>query len=78
MAKSYEVSSPNPSMPNISNSLGVDHASLKMKQEMLDFDEFILNLKGDTKKHVSALMVRLAQLDDTLDKKMSNRKRGFS
>ena len=36
---------------------------------MLDFDEFILNLKGDTKKHVSNLMVRLAQLDDALDKK---------
>ncbi|KAK1694279.1 hypothetical protein QYE76_010976 [Lolium multiflorum] len=69
MAKSSEVSSPNPSMPNISNALGIDHASLKMKQEMLDFDEFILNLKGDTKKHVSALMIRLAQLDDTLDKK---------
>ncbi|KAK1627958.1 hypothetical protein QYE76_002273 [Lolium multiflorum] len=69
MAKSSEVSSPNPSMPIISNALGVDHPSLKMKQEMLDFDEFILNLKGDTKKHVSALMVRIAQLDDTLDKK---------
>ncbi|KAK1680147.1 hypothetical protein QYE76_040995 [Lolium multiflorum] len=46
MAKSSEVSSPNPSMPNISNDLGVDHASLKVKQEMLDFDEFILNFKG--------------------------------
>ncbi|KAK1679077.1 hypothetical protein QYE76_039925 [Lolium multiflorum] len=45
MAKSSEVSSPNPSMHIISNNLGVDHASLKVKQEMLDFDEFILNLK---------------------------------
>ena len=36
---------------------------------MLDFDEFILNLQGDTKRHVSNLMVRLAQLDDILDKK---------
>ncbi|KAK1616300.1 hypothetical protein QYE76_021817 [Lolium multiflorum] len=69
MAKSSEVSSPNPSMPNISNDLGVNHASLKVKQEMLDFDEFILNLQGDTKKHVSNLMIRLAQLNDTLEKK---------
>ncbi|KAK1665410.1 hypothetical protein QYE76_053569 [Lolium multiflorum] len=69
MDKSFEVSSPNPSMPNISNDLGVDHASLKVNQEMLDFDEFILNLQGDTKRHVSNLMIRLAQLDDTLDKK---------
>ncbi|KAK1607124.1 hypothetical protein QYE76_030797 [Lolium multiflorum] len=69
MAKSSEVSSPNPSMPNISNDLGVDHASLKVKQEMLDFDEFILNLKGNTKKHVSSLMVRIAKLNDTLEKK---------
>ncbi|KAK1662048.1 hypothetical protein QYE76_050207 [Lolium multiflorum] len=42
---------------------------LKVKQEMLEFDEFILTLQGDTKKHVSHLMIRLAQLDDTLDKK---------
>ncbi|KAK1644518.1 hypothetical protein QYE76_062323 [Lolium multiflorum] len=69
MAKSSEVSSPNPSMPNISNDLGVDLASLKVKQEMLDFDEFILNLQGDTRKHVSNLMIRLAQLNDTLEKK---------
>ncbi|KAK1615691.1 hypothetical protein QYE76_021208 [Lolium multiflorum] len=69
MAKSSEVSSPNPSMLNISNDLGVDHASLKVKQEMLDFDEFILNLKGDTIKHVSNLMIRLTQLNDTLEKK---------
>jgi hypothetical protein len=48
MAKYSEVSSPNPSIPIISNDLGIDHASLKVKQEMLDFDEFILNLKGDT------------------------------
>ncbi|KAK1694672.1 hypothetical protein QYE76_011369 [Lolium multiflorum] len=45
MAKSSEVSSPSPSMPNISSDLGVDHASLKVKQEMLEFDEFILNLQ---------------------------------
>ncbi|KAK1695261.1 hypothetical protein QYE76_011958 [Lolium multiflorum] len=68
MAKTSDVSSPNPSMPNIANDLGVDHASLKIKQEMLEFDEFMLNLKGD-KKHVGALMCRLAQLDDILDKK---------
>ena len=55
-----------------------DHASLKVKQEMLEFDEFIYNLKGDNKKHVGALMSRLAQLEDILDKKMSNRKRGLS
>ncbi|KAK1627339.1 hypothetical protein QYE76_001654 [Lolium multiflorum] len=45
MAKSSEVSFPNPSMPNMSNDLGVDLASLKLKQEMLEFDEFILNLQ---------------------------------
>ncbi|KAK1680698.1 hypothetical protein QYE76_041546 [Lolium multiflorum] len=39
MAKSSEVSSPSPSMPNISSDLGVDDASLKVKQEMLEFDE---------------------------------------
>jgi myosin heavy subunit len=69
MAKSSEVSSPNPSMPNISNDLGVDPASLKVKQEMLEFDDFISNLQGNTKKHVSSLMVRMAQLNDTLEKK---------
>ncbi|KAK1610142.1 hypothetical protein QYE76_033815 [Lolium multiflorum] len=45
MAKSSEVSSPNPSIPNVSSELGVDEASLKVKQEMLDFDDFILNLQ---------------------------------
>jgi len=69
MAKSSEVSSPNPSMPNIANDLGVDPASLKVKQEMLEFDDFISNLQGNTKKHVSSLMVRMAQLNDTLEKK---------
>ncbi|KAK1683549.1 hypothetical protein QYE76_044397 [Lolium multiflorum] len=46
MAKSSEVSSPSPSMPNISSDLGVDDASLKVKQEMLEFDEFMFNLQG--------------------------------
>ncbi|KAK1627541.1 hypothetical protein QYE76_001856 [Lolium multiflorum] len=69
MAKSSEVSSPSPSMPNISSDLGVDDASLKVKQEMLDFDDFILNLQGNTKKHVSNLMVRIAQQSDMLEKK---------
>ncbi|KAK1686251.1 hypothetical protein QYE76_047099 [Lolium multiflorum] len=35
MAKSSKVSSPNPSMPIISNALGADHASLKMKQDVV-------------------------------------------
>ncbi|KAK1628842.1 hypothetical protein QYE76_003157 [Lolium multiflorum] len=69
MAKSSEVSSPSPSMPNISSDLGVDDASLKVKQEMLEFDEFILNLQGINKKHVSNLMARLAQQNATLEKK---------
>ncbi|KAK1644066.1 hypothetical protein QYE76_061871 [Lolium multiflorum] len=69
MAKSSEVSSPSPSMPNISSDLGVDDASLEVKQEMLEFDEFIFNLQGNTKKHVSHLMARLAQQNDTLEKK---------
>ncbi|KAK1667120.1 hypothetical protein QYE76_055279 [Lolium multiflorum] len=69
MAKSSEVSSPNPSMPNLSSDLGVDDASLKVKQEMLEFDDFILNLQGNTKKHVSNLMVRIAQQSDILEKK---------
>ncbi|KAK1615669.1 hypothetical protein QYE76_021186 [Lolium multiflorum] len=69
MAKSSEVSSPSPSMPNISSDLGVDDASLKVKQEMLEFDEFLLNLQGINKKHVSNLMARLAQQNDMLEKK---------
>ncbi|KAK1697702.1 hypothetical protein QYE76_014399 [Lolium multiflorum] len=69
MAKSSEVSSPSPSMPNISSDLGVDDASLKVKQEMLEFDEFMFNLQGINKKHVSNLMARLAQQNDTLEKK---------
>ncbi|KAK1601452.1 hypothetical protein QYE76_018638 [Lolium multiflorum] len=69
MAKSSEVSSPSPSMPNISSDLGVDDASLKVKQEMLEFDEFIFNLQGNNKKHVSNLMARLAQQNATLEKK---------
>ncbi|KAK1610976.1 hypothetical protein QYE76_034649 [Lolium multiflorum] len=47
MAKSSEVSSPSPSMPNISSDLGIDDASLKVKQEMLEFDEFLLNLQDN-------------------------------
>ncbi|KAK1614654.1 hypothetical protein QYE76_020171 [Lolium multiflorum] len=54
MAKTSEVSSPSPSMPNISSDLGVDDASLKVKQEMLEFDEFILNLQGSSKKRNKA------------------------
>ncbi|KAK1678922.1 hypothetical protein QYE76_039770 [Lolium multiflorum] len=69
MAKSSEVSSPSPSMPNISSDLGVDDASLKVKQEMLEFDEFIFNLQGNNKKHVSNIMARLAQQNATLEKK---------
>ncbi|KAK1615955.1 hypothetical protein QYE76_021472 [Lolium multiflorum] len=69
MAKSSEVSSPSPSMPNISSDLGVDDSSLKVKQEMLEFDEFIFNLQGNTKKHVSNLMARIAQQNYTLEKK---------
>ncbi|KAK1632086.1 hypothetical protein QYE76_006401 [Lolium multiflorum] len=69
MAKSSKVSSPSPSMPNISSDLGVDDSSLKVKQEMLEFDEFILNLQGINKKHVSNLMARLAQQNATLEKK---------
>ncbi|KAK1605542.1 hypothetical protein QYE76_029215 [Lolium multiflorum] len=69
MAKSSEVSSPSPSMPNISSDLGVDDASLKVKQELLEFDEFLLNLQGINKKHVSNLMSRLAQQTDMLEKK---------
>ncbi|KAK1609942.1 hypothetical protein QYE76_033615 [Lolium multiflorum] len=69
MAKSSEVSSPSPSMPNISSDLGVDDASLKVKQEMLEFDEFMFNLQGINKKHVSNLMARLAQQNDMLEKK---------
>ncbi|KAK1609227.1 hypothetical protein QYE76_032900 [Lolium multiflorum] len=69
MAKSSEVSSPSPSMPNISSDLGVDDASLKVKQEMLEFEEFMFNLQGINKKHVSNLMARLAQQNDMLEKK---------
>ncbi|KAK1665963.1 hypothetical protein QYE76_054122 [Lolium multiflorum] len=69
MAKTSEVSSPSPSMPNISSDLGVDDASLKVKQEMLEFDEFMFNLQGINKKHVSNLMARLAQQNDMLEKK---------
>ncbi|KAK1633022.1 hypothetical protein QYE76_007337 [Lolium multiflorum] len=53
----------------MASDLGVDDASLKVKQEMLDFDDFILNLQGNTKKHVSNLMVRIAQQSDMLEKK---------
>ncbi|KAK1616634.1 hypothetical protein QYE76_022151 [Lolium multiflorum] len=80
MAKSSKVSSPNPSMPNISNDLGVDHASLKVKQEMLQFDEFILNLQ-DLIEENARLKDELAKasspqsklsLDDLLSKQSSN------
>ncbi|KAK1619969.1 hypothetical protein QYE76_025486 [Lolium multiflorum] len=78
MAKSSEVSSPNPSMPNISNDLGVDHASLKVKQEMLDFDEFILNLQEredsleihdleESQETIASLEERLETLEEPQD-----------
>ncbi|KAK1664164.1 hypothetical protein QYE76_052323 [Lolium multiflorum] len=55
MAKTSEVSSPSPSMPNISSDLGVDDASLKVKQEMLEFDEFILNLQASLEERLENL-----------------------
>ncbi|KAK1608531.1 hypothetical protein QYE76_032204 [Lolium multiflorum] len=63
MAKSSEVSSPNPSMPNISNDLGVNHASLKVKQEMLDFDEFILNLQDQAHEVEHSQEIEEAQIE---------------
>ncbi|KAK1620012.1 hypothetical protein QYE76_025529, partial [Lolium multiflorum] len=82
MAKSSEVSSPNPSVPNISNDLGIDHASLKVKQEMLEFDEFILNLQeredsleiaalknvvGQGRETIASLEERLETLEEPQD-----------
>ncbi|KAK1647576.1 hypothetical protein QYE76_065381 [Lolium multiflorum] len=63
MAKSSEVSSPNPSMPNISNDLGVDDASLKVKQEMLEFDEFILNLQDQAHEVEHSQEIEEAQIE---------------
>ncbi|KAK1667563.1 hypothetical protein QYE76_055722 [Lolium multiflorum] len=70
MAKSSEVSSPNPSMPNIANDLGVDPASLKVKQEMLEFDEFISSLQDELAR-TSSPQSKLS-LDDLLSKQRSN------
>ncbi|KAM0906965.1 hypothetical protein ACQ4PT_016441 [Festuca glaucescens] len=69
MARSTEVSTSIPSMPKSQNTQGVDHASLKVKQEMLDFNDFIFNLQGESKKHVGSLLSRLGQLEEILEVK---------
>jgi hypothetical protein len=56
-------------MPKSQNTLGVDHGSLKVKQEMLDFDDFIFNLQGERKKHVGSLLSCLGQLEEILEEK---------
>ncbi|KAK1616821.1 hypothetical protein QYE76_022338 [Lolium multiflorum] len=63
MAKSSEVSSPSPSMPNISSDLGVDDASLKVKQEMLEFDEFLLNLQDQAHEDEHSQEIEEAQIE---------------
>ncbi|KAK1667726.1 hypothetical protein QYE76_055885 [Lolium multiflorum] len=63
MAKSSEVSSPSPSMPNISSDLGVDDASLKVKQEMLEFDEFLLNLQDQAHEVEHSQEIEEAQIE---------------
>ncbi|KAK1646189.1 hypothetical protein QYE76_063994 [Lolium multiflorum] len=63
MAKSSEVSSPSPSMPNISSDLGVDDASLKVKQEMLEFDEFMFNLQDQAHEVELSQEIEEAQIE---------------
>ncbi|KAK1606696.1 hypothetical protein QYE76_030369 [Lolium multiflorum] len=63
MAKSSEVSSPSPSMPNISSDLGIDDASLKVKQEMLEFDEFLLNLQDQAHEVEHSQVIEEAQIE---------------
>jgi hypothetical protein len=69
MARSSEVSSPTSSLTKSKNSRDDDYDSLKVKQEIVEFNHFLSNLQGVTKKHVEALMSRLGQLQELYDDK---------
>jgi hypothetical protein len=70
MAKSSEVtSSPTPSSSH-SKSISMDDvSSLKIKKELVSCDEFIANMKGQTKVYVETLMCQLGEAHDTIKEK---------
>jgi hypothetical protein len=67
MAKATEVtSSPTPSSSH-SKSIFMDDVSiLKIKKELVSCDEFIANMKGETKVYFETLMCQLGDARDTI------------
>jgi hypothetical protein len=70
MAKATEVtSSPTPSSSH-SKSISMDDvSSLKIKKELVSCDEFIANMKGQTKVYFDTLMCQLGDARDTIKEK---------
>jgi len=62
MAKASTVtsSSPNPTLSPTSTLLE-DVDSLNVKKEVIAFDDFLTNMKGETRVHVEALMAQLGE-----------------
>jgi hypothetical protein len=64
MAKSTEVTtSPTPSSSHSKSISMDDESSLKIKKELVSCDEFIVNMKGQTKVYFETLMCQLGDAD---------------
>jgi hypothetical protein len=70
MAKASEVtSSPTPSSSHSNSTSMDDVSSLKIKKELVSCDEFIANMKGQTKVYIETLMCQLGDAHDTIKEK---------
>jgi hypothetical protein len=70
MAKATEVtSSPTPSSSHSKSISMDDGSSLKIKKELVSCDEFIGNMKGQTKVYCETLMCQLGDGRDTIKEK---------
>jgi hypothetical protein len=70
MDKASEVtSSPTPSSSHSDSTSKDDVSSLKIKKELVSCDEFIANMKGQTKVYIETLMCQLGDAHDTIKAK---------
>src|SRR4051812_29604887 len=66
MARGTEVSSSSHSTP-LDNDELADEMSLDVKKELISFDEFMTNLKGDAKLHFENILDQLSHTQELLD-----------
>src|SRR6266567_1082871 len=70
MARAAEVS-PKP-QPHSISPMVCDENSLDVKLELVALDEFLTNMKGDTRKHFEAIMSQLGEAQELLEEKEKN------